>query len=436
VRNSYKGARENGDAKACFGGGALPVTSCCAAVKAIRKGHFRSSLRRSKVNLPKFEKIQGALFFAVLLVLPACGHIPHPEPVRGTEPVLQRGWSYLEPEKSFLGLETGVDAISYSSPVLASERLIFGSERFGITALSRRNGQVLWQHKLDSAVMAVPLVLENFVVAGSGAGTVYKLELNGGHEVWHVNLGSAVNGAPIFAYQRLYVGTEDEAVHALDPATGKVLWSYRRPPFSGTSVRGGGNPAAVAGKIWLGFSDGFLVSLNPDSGAVESEKQYRDNLKFSDLDARVVGWRDGLLVSTYDGKLRYLRRDGSLVWEFKSGGSRPPLVDDGEVIYFPSSDGAVYAISGNTGKEIWSYALKRGIPAGIALVTRHQKKILVVAGTEEKVLALDAGSGKLLGQVSLGKSSGSYGNIAVNPDGSQFFVLSQMSRVHEFRLNL
>jgi outer membrane protein assembly factor BamB len=380
--------------------------------------------------------VRRGLFCISLLALGACSHIPHPAPVRTSEPVVKRGWSYVEPEKSFLNLESGVGVISYSSPILASERVIFGSERFGLTVLSKRNGQVLWQRPLDGPVMAQPLADDSRVFVGSGGGSLYCLDINGGHEIWRIKLGAPVQGTLISAYQRLFVGTEDEALHAVDPATGKVLWTYRRPAFSGTSVKGGGNPAAIGGKIWLGFSDGSLISLNPDTGAVESEKQFRDNLKFSDLDAKVVGWRDGLLVTTYDGKLRYLRRDGSVIWEFKSGGDRAPLVGEGDVIYFPSSDGAVYAISGNSGKEIWSFSLRRGIPAGLALVNRQGKKILLVAASEEKVAALDAATGKVLGQASLGRASGSYGSIAVSPDGRQLFVLSQMSRVHEFHLNL
>jgi outer membrane protein assembly factor BamB len=274
------------------------------------------------------------------------------------------------------------------------------------------------------------------VYAGSESGTLYALELAGGREQWKTELGAPVHGTFLLAFQRLFVGTSDEALHALDPATGKLLWTYRRPSFGGTSVRGGGNPAAVNGRIWMGFSDGSLLSLNPESGVVESERSFRDNLKFSDIDAKVVGWREGMLVATYDGRLRYLRKDGSLIWEFPYGGGRAPLLSDGEVIYFPSSDGAIYAISGNSGKEIWSHPLRRGVPTGMALIHWKDKKVLAVTVSEEKVLVLDALSGKVLGQASLGRGSGSYGAVAADPESGKFYVLSLSSRLHEFSLRL
>lgn len=372
----------------------------------------------------------------VLGIAAGCARLPKPAPMRAAEPLIQKGWNFIEPNRDYFAMESGVDQVSFSAPVLAGEKLVFGSERFGVVALNKANGKQLWRKKLDGSLLAAPLVTENGVFAGSETGSLFSLDLAGGRERWRVTLSAPVHGSFLLAFQRLYVGTIDEALHCLDPSTGKVIWTYRRPGFGGTSVRGGGNAAAVNGKVWVGFSDGTLVALNPDTGSVEVEKSFRDNLKFSDIDARVVGWRDGMLVATYDGRLRYLRKDGSLIWEFGAGGGRAPVVGDGHVLYFPSSDGALYALSGNSGKEIWSFPLRRGIPTGVAVVTRNGRKVLVVGASDEKVFVLDAASGKQLGQVSLGKGSGTYSPIVADPDTGSFYVLSQFSRIHEFRLRL
>jgi outer membrane protein assembly factor BamB len=373
---------------------------------------------------------------AVLVAFAGCSHLKGLGPVRTVAPIIQPGWSFVEPEAELLAQETGADPVSFSGPVISGEKLVFGSERFGVVAINRKSGQQLWRRKLDGAVQAIPLVNDSVVFAGTETGSVYALDVSGGKEKWHVMLSGPVHGAFLVAYQRLYVGTADEAIHCLDPSTGKEVWTYRRSGFGGTSVRGGGNPAAVNGKIWAGFSDGSLLALNPDTGGVEMEKSFRDSLKFTDIDARVVGWRDGMLVSTYDGKLRYLRKDGSTIWEFGSGGARSPAVGEGDVLFFPSSDGAVYALSGNTGKVIWSFPLHRGIPTGLAVVTRNQRKVLLVAGSEEMVYVIDAVTGRQLGVSALGRGSGSYAPIAADSETGDFYVLSQHSRVHGYHLNL
>ncbi len=371
-----------------------------------------------------------AFVFLSALFLVACAG--KPVNLKTPEPAVRRGWTYIEPEQEILGLETGVSPVSYSGPLLVGEKLVFGSDRFGLSALSRRTGQLLWQKRFLSGVAVVPLSWEGKVFVGTESGELAQLELDSGRELWSISLSAPVQGSMALVAGRLFVSTIDEAVHGVDPSTGKVLWTYRRPAFAGTSVRGGGHPSIIGNRIWMGFSDGALVSLNPETGAVESEKLYRDNLKFMDLDAKIIGWRDGLLVASYDGKLRYLRPDGTLLWEFPAGGARAPILTEGDTIYLPSSDGTVYALSGQTGKEIWRYSFRRGVPTGMALV--QGGKWLAVAASEEKMVVLNGADGKVLGQSSFGPGSGSYSPIAVDKETNSFFVLSNYSRVYQFKL--
>jgi outer membrane protein assembly factor BamB len=350
------------------------------------------------------------------------------------KPLVSRGWAYSESEKEALRLDAGATPSSYSAPLVVGEKVVFGSERFGITVLAKKSGQVLWQKRFPEPVAAQPLVNGNSVFVGTAEGNLYSFDLDSGHQNWVAPMGAPVQGSFLLAFDRLYVSSLDEALHAVDPASGKALWTYRRPAFSGTSIRGGGNPAAINQRIWLGFSDGSLVSLDPQTGGLDSERSFHDNLKFLDLDARVLGWKDGLLVSTYDGKLRHLRKDGSLAWEFPAGGERNPVLVD-EVVYLPSSDGTVYAINADTGKELWRYALARGVPTSVTVSEAGGKKVLLVTGSEEKVFVLSAANGEKITDISLGKGSGSYAPIALDAETKSFYVLSSFSRVYQFYLN-
>ena len=371
-------------------------------------------------------------FLALLVLLSGCAH-HRPGPVRQTQPVLQRGWAYIEPEKDFINQETGSAQVSYSAPLVVDDKLVFGSDRFGITVLNKKNGKLIWQKKLRNGVAAQPLVLGKKLFVGTEEGKFYQFNLDSGLENWMVSFSGSVQGAPILAGDRLLVGTADQVLTALDPETGKILWTYRRPVNATTTVRGGGNPALINGSIWMGFSDGVLVALDPRDGSVQREKQFRDNVKFVDLDARVVGWKDGILVSTYDGKLRYMNREGSVLWEFAAGGSRAPMISDNEIIYFPSSDGAVYALSGISGKEIWRYIMPKGVPTSISL-QGDKNRVLIVTGSDERMVALDPSNGSLLGSVSFGKNSGSFAPVAVDQESKSFYVLSNFSRVYQFRV--
>ena len=71
------------------------------------------------------KKLCGAL--GALFLLGACSHFPKPGPARKAEPVLSRGWNFVETERELLSLDAGVDPVSFSSPVLSGEKLFFGS---------------------------------------------------------------------------------------------------------------------------------------------------------------------------------------------------------------------------------------------------------------------------------------------------------------------
>lgn len=376
-------------------------------------------------------------FFLVLaLVLASCSSSSwKPGPYRSEISGISRGWSFVESEHDFLAQDTGVSQVSYSGVVLAGEKLIFGSDRFGVVAVSKRNGQVLWRKKISDGVGALPLVVQSKVYIGSDAGELFLLDTESGKEIWKTQFDAPVHGSMIIAADRLFASTSDDAVHAIDPTSGKILWKYRRPPFGGSRVQGGGHPTFINGSIWMGFSDGSLVSLDPNDGQVKFEKQYKDGVKFFDLDAKVIGWRDGILITTFDGKLRYMRPDGAIVWEFNAGGARAVTLGDDDKIFLPSSDGSVYAINGRDGKEIWRYPLRRGVPSGMALLKYKSEKVLVFSTTDERVYALDPKTGKLLSQSGFGRNSGSYSPLVVDDDTKSFFVLSSFSRVYQFKFN-
>lgn len=357
-----------------------------------------------------------------------------PGPIGEKESPWRRGWTHIESDKEFFRMESGVNPVSYSGPVISGSQILFGSDRFGLTALAKASGKKLWSFPMDG-VSALPLVTETSIFVGSDIGELYRIAKDSGRKEFQVSLGAPIQGTLLFVRDRLFVSTADEAVHALDPKTGKILWVYRRPAFSGTSIRGGGNLAYISGKIWVGFSDGALVGLNPESGGLENERIFRDNLKFVDVDARVLGWKDQILVANYDGKLRMLRKDLSTVWEFEGGGSRTPLLV-GDTIYHASSNGIVYAIQASSGKEIWQFALRRGVPTGLAILEKNGKSFLAVAASEERAYLLDGGSGKLLDSVLLGRGSGSYSPLVSDVESQSFYLLSAYSRLYQIRLEL
>lgn len=356
----------------------------------------------------------------------------------GPEPeVLRRGWNFVEEESELLSQETGSPDINFTSGIISGGRFYYGSTRFGLMAMNKETGRVYWRKNFPGGVASNLVIFDKRIYVGSQDGFFHALSVDTGEEIWKSNLNFPALGTPAIAQGRILVGSIDRAVHALDLTTGKELWAFRRGSTGTTTIKGGGNPAYIAGKFWVGFSDGTLVALDPNDGAASVEKQFQDNPKFSDIAATPVPWKRGILVSTYDGRIRYINPDGSLVWTFPAGGAHSPVATPlfGGAVFVAASDGHVYAIQDGTAKELWKFGLKRGIPTGIALVSQGEKHTLVVASSDNFVYALDAANGKLLAQDSLGSSSGSYADlVSESTKSDKLYLVSHYGRVFQYNI--
>ncbi len=357
--------------------------------------------------------------------------------VRTKPGTIQRGWSYMESEKVWLKMKAGIPALNFSSPRIYKNYLFYSSDRFGVMALNKNTGEVIWQkEKYGSSSSSVLLTKKTLFVGGDNG--FYALKLESGAEIWRADLKFPTVGAPILAGGRIFVNTEDHTIHALDSFTGKHLWAFHRHNPN-LSIKGGGNPLFLRGKIWVGFSDGSLVVLEPNDGSIIRESRYKDNPKFQNINAKPVAWKRGVFIVTYDGKLRYIKRNGSLIWKFPAGGAHSPLISrlTNRLVFLPSSDGHIYAIHEKTGKLRWKFLLPQGIPTGITIIPSSKKakkksNTLIVASSNNYIYAFNASNGKLLDFTSLGNSSGTYASIAKSKNN--FYIVSHYGRVYQYHL--
>jgi outer membrane protein assembly factor BamB len=376
--------------------------------------------------------------FFCFLVLSSCASI-RPGPIREVTPVLKRGWTYSENSReSKTTLEAGVTPVDFSSPVENGDHIVLATARIGLVVIHKDNGQVIWKRlALNETFSGKPLIAKNLIIIGSEEGYMHAFRLDNGQQVWKVPVPAPARGESVIIGDTVVFSCADESVHANDVMTGKELWTHRRPSYAGTSIFGGGNPAIIGGQIWIGFSDGTLTALDANDGSVKLEKNFRDNIKFNDIDARPLSWKENVIVATYDGKLRMLKRDGTTIWEFQAGGARSPVIatlDGASILLLSSSEGSIFAINIENGQEIWHYNLKRGIPTGLTFID-GPKPIVVSASSNEFIFALDMRTGKEMSRISLGQGSGSYSTPVADAKRRSVFILSQFSRLYQLQIH-
>ncbi len=338
-----------------------------------------------------------------------------------------------------------------SSPVLGEDRVFLTAaedDRFSTLALDRASGVLLWKrsiergrtedmyHDQDSATPSPVTDGENVFVFFQEAGLVsYDAE---GQERWRVPLGPFRNfygmvGSPILAGDRLFLVC-DQAVGsfllAVDKDSGEVLWRSERPGRLESYTTPVLYPDAEAPTALLVFGSGYLDAYDLYSGEIHWSVS---GLSVGPVASPVLAG-DMVFVAGPDHASEPLPPFSGLVEKHDADGNgalaRSELTDSGFFNHFGFFDADA---SGELTQEDWD-TLSSAMTAagwgvfGIRIPTdggtpeiewNHRKNVpymptpillddVLYAVDDDKVISLDAASGKVLHEGRLGKRSQHY----------------------------
>jgi len=105
----------------------------------------------------------------------------------------------------------------YSSPTVASDRIVIGGRDQKVHGLDRATGKPRWTFPTRGSVDGSPAICGDKVVAGSADGRLYVLALADGREVWSFEIGGGVSASPAVAGGMIVVGSDDNDVYAFGP---------------------------------------------------------------------------------------------------------------------------------------------------------------------------------------------------------------------------
>lgn len=221
---------------------------------------------------------------------------------------------------------------------VAHRRVFVGSSDNGLYALSAQDGHVLWRFETLGFVQCHPLYdpREDVVYFGSNDGALYKVHAQDGHLIWRFNSNAEVSRQPVLSGGKLYVVNANDTVLALDPETGKRIWSQHRTPAMGMEIAGYAGPLVWRGKVYAGFSDGTVTAFDANTGdeawqpvdlASEAEQTLGEVPQYLDVDTTPVGEE----------------------------------IEAGAVVFVASYVGGVYALSADTGTQVWANPAVRGV---------------------------------------------------------------------------
>lgn len=219
-------------------------------------------------------------------------------------------------------------------PAVTADSVYVAADRLYAFAADTR--QQRWAADIGGSSSSTPVVAGDRVIVGSNDGHVYGFSVADGAESWRVSTGGPVLAPPVVADGVVYVGSRGRVVVALDAATGTVHWRTQ----VGAPVHGA--VAVAQDRVFLGTTTGTVLALRRDDGSPWSRWTTVGRV---DAAPALVGGA-GVVIGTNDGRIVQLDRDLlRVLGEYRTGGPvlSSPLVVDG-AIYVGSYDGSVYRL--------------------------------------------------------------------------------------------
>ncbi len=215
---------------------------------------------------------------------------------------------------------------------------------------SDKKSYLIWHIKEGGgSINSTPVIRGKHVYIGALDNYLYKLDKETGKLVWKFKTsGPICDSYPVFKDGVLFLGSYDHNLYAIDEETGEEVWRFK------TGDKIFGSSALIMGDLVIFTSKDFYV--------------YALDRKTGDMvwTFRTGGWsascpteyKGNIIVSSSDGNLYYLTKEGKEIWRFKTGGNiftQNPFCIHEDVVYFGSDDSNFYGVRLSEGREVFRH---------------------------------------------------------------------------------
>ncbi len=262
------------------------------------------------------------------------------------------------------------EGFTHLTPVIDGDVIYSVDHKGRVVALNRLTGKVLWQRKTKESISGGIGIEGGSLFIGNQGGELIALSTDDGSEIWRRQLSGEILSVPRSNGNVVAVQTMNGRLYALNAKTGDELWFYENSPPV-LILRGTPSPIVTDTAIYAGFSNGRLMSFNPQNGLILWEQriaipQGRSELeRMVDIHASPV-LRDGILfAAAYQGRVTALARGtGSAIWAQEMSTSEDIALFENR-LFLSQTDGTVTAFNAANGEVIWSndQMLRRGLSA-------------------------------------------------------------------------
>jgi outer membrane protein assembly factor BamB len=298
-------------------------------------------------------------------------------------------------------------------------RVVFtGSSAPSFQAFDAADGHLLWRRDIDGGAGQPRYVeSEKTIYVGTFGGVLYALDAATGQERWSYRVKGPIESQPVWADGMVYFTSGENRVYALDSRKGAWKWQYDREAPETFTIRGYGSPLVANGRVYVGFSDGYLACLAAGTGEVVWARPFGgEAVRFVDVDSTPLLYHGTLYISSFSGGVYALDpKDGSVRWRYEVEGAGS-VAGWGGRLYFSAARWGLHCLDVE-GHVLWKQALSEAGELSAPVLT-HGYVMVSAAGGGTYVA--DAASGRLYQYFAPGHG------VTSPPatDGRQVYVLS------------
>ena len=171
-----------------------------------------------------------------------------------------------------------------ASPAVGQGTVVAGFSSGELNAYRYENARLVWQDQLSrttiqtsvasiSDIDANPVIDRGQVISLGQGGRMVALELITGQRQWELNLAGI--STPWVVGDWAFVVTDDARLIAVARGSGKIRWITQLPGYRNQKKKAGPifyrGPILAGGRLIVVSSQGALINVDPNNGAVQSQ---------------------------------------------------------------------------------------------------------------------------------------------------------------------
>lgn len=354
-----------------------------------------------------------------LLLLGGCAQLNAFKDLAGAITDTIRGSDNAEPPKELQPLEPTVNMevlwtthvgkgslgrILNLMPAVTATTVYAADHKGAIVALDRASGDSQWSKDTGLEIASGPVVAGDKLLFGTSNAELVAISLADGALIWKTALTSEMMSLPRVSHNTVIARTSDGRLAGFDLGHGGIKWSHERtlPPLS---IRSQGSPTVHGDLVLDGFGAGKLTALNVQDGHLVWEatavvpRGRSEVERMVELDAEPMVQGEVAYATGFQGGLSAVDiSNGTILWHQKTAYSSHATALSRKSLFITDTNSDIWSMDISNGADQWKQDIlhqrRLTVPARV-------KDYLVVGDYEGYLHLLRADNGSLVGRLDL-----------------------------------